>query len=85
VANLYKFVPFAVETLGPFGEEALDLIKDLSGRLIETSGMIRSRAYLTQRISIAIQRVNAASTFVTVPSPSPYTQMRETNSLERLY
>jgi hypothetical protein len=29
VANLYKFVPFAVETLCPFGEEALDLVKDL--------------------------------------------------------
>jgi hypothetical protein len=57
VANLYKFVPFAVETLGgPFGEEALDLIKDLARRLIESSGEFRSRAYLTQRISIAIQR-----------------------------
>jgi hypothetical protein len=45
VANLYKFVPFALETLGPFGEEALDLNKDLGRRLIETSGELRSRAY----------------------------------------
>ncbi len=44
LANLYKFVPFAVETLDPFGEGALDLIKDLGRRLIETSGEIRSRA-----------------------------------------
>jgi hypothetical protein len=56
VANLYKFVPFAVATLGPFGEEALDLIKDLGRRLIESSGELKSRAYLTQRISIPIHR-----------------------------
>jgi hypothetical protein len=68
VANLYKFVPFAVETLGPFGEEALDLVKDLGRRLIESSGELRSRAYLTQCISIAIQRGNAASIFATVPT-----------------
>ncbi len=68
VANLYKFVLFAVETLGPFGKEALDLIKDLGRRLIETSGELRSRVYLSQRISIAIQRGNAASIFATVPT-----------------
>jgi hypothetical protein len=37
IANLYKFVPFAVKTLVPFGEEPLDLVKDLgSRRLIES-------------------------------------------------
>jgi hypothetical protein len=52
-----------------YQEEAADLIKDLRRRLIETSGELRSRAYLylTQRISIAIQRGNAASIFATVP------------------
>jgi hypothetical protein len=34
VVNLFKFVPFAVKTLCPFGEEALDLFKDLGRRLI---------------------------------------------------
>jgi hypothetical protein len=36
VPNLYKFVPFAVEPLGPFGEEALDLVKVVGRRLIES-------------------------------------------------
>jgi hypothetical protein len=35
VASLYNFVPFAVETLGPFGDEALDLVKDLGRRIYE--------------------------------------------------
>jgi hypothetical protein len=78
VANLYKFVPFAVETLGPFGEGALDLVKDLGRRLIESSGelRLRSRAYLTQRFSIAIQRDNAASIFATFPA---------SNKLQEIY
>ncbi len=75
VAHLYKFVPFAVETLGPFGDEAMDLVKDLGRRLIESSGELRSRAYLTQRISIAIQRGNAASIFATVPRSSQLTEV----------
>jgi hypothetical protein len=63
---MYNFVPFAVETLGPFGEEALALVNDL----IESSEGLRSKAYLTQRISIAIQRRNAASIFASVPTSS---------------
>jgi hypothetical protein len=54
LANLYKLVPFAVETLGPFGEEALDPVKDLGRRLNESSAELRSRAYLTQRIVSAL-------------------------------
>ncbi len=52
-----------METLGPFGDEAMDLVKDVGRRLIE------SRAYLTQRISIAIQRGKAA--IVRIISISP--------------
>jgi hypothetical protein len=35
---MYNFVPFAVETIGPFGEEALALVNDFGKRLIESSG-----------------------------------------------
>jgi hypothetical protein len=66
----YLFVPFAVETLGPFGEEALALVKDLGRRISDNTGEIRSKSFLTQRISIAIQRGNAASIFSTIPSSS---------------
>jgi hypothetical protein len=66
----YLFVPFAVETLGPFGEEALALVKDLGRRISDNTGEIRSKSFLTQRISIAIQRGNAASIFSTIPTSS---------------
>jgi hypothetical protein len=68
VSNAYLFVPFAVETLGPFGEEALALVKDLGKRLIKITGEPRSCAYLIQRISIAIQRGVAASILASVSS-----------------
>ena len=67
VASLYTFCPFAVETLGPFGEEALKLVKELGRRIQESSGEIRSTSFLIQRISVAIQRGNSASILATVP------------------
>jgi hypothetical protein len=54
-----------VETLGPFGEEGTG-----SSHFIECSVELRSNAYLTKRISIAIQRGNAANIFSTVPISS---------------
>jgi hypothetical protein len=68
--NQYFFVPFAVETLGPFGEKALALVQDLGRRICDNTGEIRSKLFLTQRNSIAIQRGNAASIFSTIPSSS---------------
>ncbi len=67
-----------METLSPFGEEAHDLVKDLGRRQIESTGELRSRAYLTltQRINIVIQRDNAASIFATVPT---------SNKLQEIY
>jgi hypothetical protein len=65
------------ETLGPFGEEALGLVKDLGRRISDSTGEIRSKSFLTQRISIAIaiQRGNAASIFSTIPSSSKYNEI----------
>jgi hypothetical protein len=70
VLNQYTFCPFAVETLGPFGEEALSLTRDLGRRQFEATGERRSTAFLFQRISIAIQRGNAASVLATIPPSS---------------
>ncbi len=44
VANLYFLVPYAVERLGPFGDEALGLVKDLGQRLIEIESSGESRS-----------------------------------------
>ncbi|CAH2239651.1 jg20587 [Pararge aegeria aegeria] len=63
----FIFVPFGVETLGPWGPEARALFKELSKRVIESTGYPRAGSYLGQRISLAIQRGNAASILGTVP------------------
>ncbi|CAH2207670.1 jg26300 [Pararge aegeria aegeria] len=63
----FIFVPFGVETLGPWGPEARALFKELSKRVMEASGDPRAGSYLGQRISLSIQRGNAASILGTVP------------------
>ena len=67
---MYQFCPFAVETLGTFGESALRLVNELGKRLHLCTGENRSRSFLIQRISIAIQRGNAASIIATIPQGS---------------
>ncbi|CAH2239677.1 jg12453 [Pararge aegeria aegeria] len=63
----FIFVPFGVETLRPWGPEARALFKELLKRVIESTGDPRAGSYLGQRISLAIQRGNAASILGTVP------------------
>ena len=71
LGNNYFFCPFAVETLGTFGEAALALVKDLGSRIREITGEAKSRLYLTQRISnIEIQRGNAISILASLPHNS---------------
>lgn len=70
VTENHLFVPFAVETMGPWCEEARCFIKDLGILLTSVSGDMRSREFLKQRISIAIQKSNAACVMGTIPSSS---------------
>ena len=55
------FVPVAVETSGVFGTEALEFVKDLGHRLQQSTGESKAGLYLLQRLSVAIQRGNAAA------------------------
>ena len=54
----YHFVPIAIETLGGYGKEATKLITDIGRRLFLKTGDNRSTHFLSQRISIAIQKGN---------------------------
>lgn len=63
----YNFAPFGVETLGPWGPGALNLFKEISKRLKDSTGDRRAGSYVAQKISLAIQRGNAASVFGTMP------------------
>ena len=61
LCTTYYFSPFAVETSGAFGPEALSLLSDI-GRLIQAeTGEPKSYQFLLQGITVAVQRGNAAS------------------------
>jgi hypothetical protein len=48
VTNDYIFCPFAVETIGPFGDEARALVRELGKRLFIATGEPRSKSFLVQ-------------------------------------
>ena len=54
------FIPIAVETLGVFGPEARQFVKDLGRRIEDTTLKPLFTYYLKQRIAVAVQRGNAA-------------------------
>ena len=63
----FHFVAFATETMGPWCEEGKELIEKLGSMLIKKTGDPKSKKYLKERISMAIQRGNAASILNTLP------------------
>lgn len=56
----YIFLPFACEILGPWCNEAHKFVNKLMNLVKISTGEVRSKQYFTQRISIALQRANAA-------------------------
>ena len=65
----YCFVPLAVvETLRALGEEVVTFYRDIGRRIVVATGEPRSTQFLFQRLSIAIQRGNAASVLGTASS-----------------
>ena len=64
----YCFVPVALETLGTWSEQAEEVIKDIGGRIEAKTGEERSLEFLRQRISIDLQRGNAACVLGTLPN-----------------
>src|SRR6266516_256307 len=57
----YQFMPVAIETLGVWGPSAIELCREIGSRVANLSGDPRSHAFLIQRLSLAVQRGNAAS------------------------
>ena len=75
ISRDYIFTPIAIETLGSGGQLSHGLIKEISQKIRKINGERRSSFYLFQRISMAIQRGNAASVFGTVVSTSKLDKM----------
>ena len=63
----YLFASIAVETLGVLGPSAASVIADIGQRIARETGDPRALAFLRQRISLAVQRGNAASVVGTLP------------------
>ena len=65
------FTPVAIETAGPFGPETFSFLRDLGCRLKQVTGETKSFSYLRQRLSVAVQRGNAAAVMGTMGGTSP--------------
>ena len=63
----YSFTPVAIESLGAMGKRSLAFVKELGHRVRQCSGEVKARAYLLQRLSVAVQRGNAVSVLGTGP------------------
>ena len=63
-------VPVAIETFGAMGPAAASLIKELGSRCAHETGEEKFGLYLYQRLSMAVQRGNAASVIGSIPCSS---------------
>jgi len=67
ISRTFHFIPVAVETLGALGVDAATFFKDLGARVKTVTQERRSFEFLMQRVSVAIQRGNAACILGTLP------------------
>ena len=65
----HLFEPIAIETSGAFGPSTRVFLEELGGRLKRVKDEANTRSYLYQRLSMVVQRGNAASIMGTI-SPS---------------
>ncbi len=66
----YHFIAFAVESLGPWSKDAIDFINKVGSNLKRITGEPKSKHYLIQRVSLAIQQGNALSIISSIPKSS---------------
>ncbi|KAF2888764.1 hypothetical protein ILUMI_17409 [Ignelater luminosus] len=59
-----------LETFGPWDEEAVEIINIIDDIITQKTGDQRSKAFLEQRISNAIQNGNAAAEWEPFPVPA---------------
>jgi hypothetical protein len=67
----YIFKALAFKTLGPWSLEYKTFIDFIGAKLMIESGDSRAKFFFYQRISLAIQRGNAASILGTLPYVTP--------------
>ena len=57
----HDFTPVTVETSGVFGQKTMSFIRELGKRHWTQSGDQKATSYFIQRLSMAVQKGNAAS------------------------
>jgi hypothetical protein len=72
ISSNYIFKGLAFETFGSWCKETIDFINVIGDRLIAESGDSKSKKFLFERISLAIQRGNATSIRGTFPDSALY-------------
>jgi len=60
ISSAYTFLPTAMETLGSMNDSAYHFFEDLGHKISEVSGDSREGSFIFQRLSVTIQRFNAA-------------------------
>src|SRR5437870_4996502 len=68
----YWFSPLGFETLGCWGSDAYQLIRDIGRRMARATQEPRSLEFLRQRVAVEIQRGNAICLRSTLPSPASF-------------
>ena len=70
IPSCYIVEPVAIETLGGIVDSSWAFLRTLGQRIRKQTGEKRSFAWLRQRLSIAVQRGNAACILKSVPDSS---------------
>ena len=75
LARDYQFVPLGFETMGSWGPSTANFVAELGRLLVQSTGEPRATSFLRQRLSIAIQRGNAAAIRGTVPEANGLSEL----------
>ena len=70
LAPTHQFQPVSIETSGAIGPSSWSFLKELGRHVTAETGEARETSYLLQRLSVAIQRGNAAAVLGNVVLPT---------------
>ena len=68
ISGTHHFIPVAMETLGPICSKGASFLSEIAEKISKITGAQREKAFLFQRISVAIQHGNAAAFHGTLTS-----------------
>ena len=73
--NRFIVQPVGFETMGSWGAGAMSFLMNVGNRIKRATGNPRAMEYLRQRVSIEIQRGNAAAVIGTVENSKEWTDL----------